>query len=197
MRLSCHPFRPCGVSSPSPTEETGGLWVSRAAGLGFCEAQKGGRCIIARSFDHVSGNYWLGADRDLPSERIFSSYPSWQIDAAQRVGPARPLTLQSRAPWCLKVIDPAHWDSLASGGTRARFGNRVSPLGRSSWHSPPRPPGSTWPAIPDDDREGLRWVPPGSEPPLLRSGMSHPPLPTGPLEPLFLPAPPRPVLPDV
>ena len=107
MRLSCHPFRPCGVSSPSPTEETGGLWVSRAAGLGFCEAQKGGRCIIARSFDHVSGNYWLGADRDLPSERIFSSYPSWQIDAAQRVGPAPHSPKQgsvvpkSHRPWAL------------------------------------------------------------------------------------------------
>ena len=125
--MSCHPFCPSGVSSPSPTEETGGLWVSRAAGLGFCEAQKGGRCIIARCFDHVSGNYcWVRTETYLLKE-YFPLAPTPLGKLMLRRGWARPLTLQSRAPWCLKVIDPGHWDSLASGGTRARFGNRVSP----------------------------------------------------------------------
>lgn len=113
-----------------------------------------------------------------------------------RRGWAQPLTLQSGAPQCLKVISSEPWDSLGSGGTRARFGNRVSPLGRSSWHAPRHPEGptsSTWPAIPDDDRYGLHWFTGGSGPPLPeKQDEPSPSLPAGPLEPLFLPAPPPP-----
>ena len=137
--MLCRPFRPSEVSSPSPTEETEGLWVSRVAGLGFCEAQKGGCFVIAWCFDHVSGNYsWVRTETYLLKE----SFPLAPTPLGKLLllrGWARPLTLQSGAPRCLKVISSEPWDSLGSGGTRARFGNRVSPLGRSSWHPHPPP----------------------------------------------------------
>lgn len=161
MRTSCRPFLPSGVLSPSPTEETGGLWVSGAAGLGFCEAQKGGRCIIARCFDHVSGNYcWVRTETYLLKES-FPLAPTPLGKLMLRRGWALPLTLQSRAPWCLKVIDLGTGILWGQQGRGPGLGT-VSPPGRSSWHCPRHPEGpasSTWPAIPDDDREGLRWVP--------------------------------------
>lgn len=178
MRTSCRPFLPSGVSSPSPTEETGGLWVSGAAGLGFCEAQKGGRCIIARCFDHVSGNYcWVRTETYLLKES-FPLAPTPLGKLMLRRGWALPLTLQSRAPWCLKVIDLGTgilWGQQGQGpglGTEShpREDQAGTPPGIPK--APPAPLGLPFLMMTERDSAGF---PGGSGPPLPEKRDEPPP----------------------
>ena len=195
--MSCHPFCPSGLSSPSPTEDTGGLWVSRAAGLGFCEAQKGGRCIIARCFDHVSGNYcWVRTETYLLKE-YFPLAPTplgkLMLRRGWGVGPA------PHSPKQGSVVPKSHrpW-ALGFSGFRRDKGQVWEPSlapGRSSWHSPPAPLGLPFLVMTERNSAGF---PQALSLHFLRSGMSHPP-PT-PHRPSGTPLPPRsprPVLPDV